>query len=154
MNWLKKSASFGLLNFGGLAIGSQFTGPGVQSEWYATLPQAPWTPPGWAFGAAWTLIMIGFSLFMGTLQDNNQSKGWTSLYMVAWLLNVGWNPVFFYLHWILPSFFVLILLWAIIVRMFFKAKSLNLRNRWLLFPYVLWLAVAASLNGYPLVMNP
>lgn len=98
--------------------------------------------------------MIGFSVFMGTLQHTNQPKEWTSLYGVAWLLNVGWNPVFFHLQWIFPAFLILMLLWLIIMRMYWLAKKLNLYNRWLLIPYILWLAVAASLNGYPLVINP
>ena len=49
------------LNFGGLALGARFTGPGVNSEWYQTLARAPWTPDGWVFGTAWTLIMVTFS---------------------------------------------------------------------------------------------
>ena len=31
------------------------TGPG---SWYAGLDLAPWTPPGWLFGAAWTLLYV------------------------------------------------------------------------------------------------
>ena len=42
------------LNFGGLVIGQVWTGNGVTSEWYTTLNQAPWTPPGFIFGLAWT----------------------------------------------------------------------------------------------------
>ena len=50
-------ALFGVLNFVGLAIGGLATGPGVSSDWYAGLDKAPWTPPGWVFGAAWTAVM-------------------------------------------------------------------------------------------------
>jgi tryptophan-rich sensory protein len=42
------------LNFAALAIGGLFTSKGVSSDWYAGIAKAPWTPPGWAFGAAWT----------------------------------------------------------------------------------------------------
>ena len=38
---------FLIINFGGLAIGQVWTGDGVTSEWYTSLNQAPWTPPGW-----------------------------------------------------------------------------------------------------------
>ena len=51
---------FLLLNFGALAIGSYFMNNGPQSNWYLTLNKAPWTPPGWVFGVAWTTIMICF----------------------------------------------------------------------------------------------
>jgi len=49
--------TFLLLNFGALAVGGFFTGKGVPSYWYSDLIKAPWTPPGWVFGFAWTTIM-------------------------------------------------------------------------------------------------
>ncbi len=55
---------FLFINFGALAIGSIFTGKGVPSDWYASLNKAPWTPPGWVFGAAWFSIMLCFTIYM------------------------------------------------------------------------------------------
>ncbi len=52
---------FLVINFAALALGSIFTSAGVSSDWYTNLNQAPWTPPGWVFGAAWTSIMIFFA---------------------------------------------------------------------------------------------
>ena len=52
------------LNFGALALGGIFAGQGAVSDWYEALNKAPWTPPGWVFGFAWTTIMICYSLFM------------------------------------------------------------------------------------------
>ncbi|MEM6378823.1 MAG: TspO/MBR family protein, partial [Bacteroidota bacterium] len=57
-NMLARVIIFLILNFVALGIGGFFTGPGTSSEWYNNLNQAPWTPPGWVFGAAWTTIMI------------------------------------------------------------------------------------------------
>ncbi|NBN98947.1 MAG: hypothetical protein EBV19_06865 [Flavobacteriia bacterium] len=42
---------FLFLNFGALAIGGSFTADGVASDWNQNLNKAPWTPPGWVFGA-------------------------------------------------------------------------------------------------------
>lgn len=53
------------INFGALAIGGLFTGKGIPSDWYQNLDKAPWTPPGWIFKAAWTTIMIFFSVYDG-----------------------------------------------------------------------------------------
>ena len=64
MRFFLIALGFLVVNFGGLAVGSWFTGPGVASDWYQGLDKAPWTPPGWGFGAAWTTVMIGFSWFM------------------------------------------------------------------------------------------
>lgn len=90
---------FGVLNFIGLGIGGLATGPGVTSDWYVGLAKAPWTPPGWVFGVAWTLVMLGFTAFMtavwGRLANGPERKSWAGLFAAAWLLNVGWNPLFF-----------------------------------------------------------
>ena len=51
---------FIIINFGGLAIGSWLMNNGPLSIWYTSLNQAPWTPEGWVFGAAWTTIMFCF----------------------------------------------------------------------------------------------
>ena len=57
-------------------------------------------PPGWVFGAAWTTVMIGFSWFMGSLWNADQSASFRQrtmgLFAVSWACNVGWNPLFFY----------------------------------------------------------
>ena len=65
---------FFLLNFGALGIGGFFTGPGVSSEWYQNLNKAPWTPPGWVFGAAWTTIMICFSIYMAFAWEKIENR--------------------------------------------------------------------------------
>ena len=62
------------LNFGALAIGGLFTSKGVPSDWYVDLNKAPWTPPGWVFGTAWTTIMISFGVYMAYLWPVNEYK--------------------------------------------------------------------------------
>lgn len=64
------------LNFGALALGGIFAGQGAVSDWYDGLQKAPWTPPGWVFGFAWTTIMICFSIFMSMAWEkiNNKKK--------------------------------------------------------------------------------
>ena len=67
MKQLKLTVLFLFINFGGLAIGSWLMNNGPTSSWYTNLNQAPWTPEGWVFGAAWTIIMICFSVYLGQL---------------------------------------------------------------------------------------
>ena len=55
------------VNFLGLAVGSVFTDPGVNSNWYINLKKAPWTPLGYIFGVAWTIIGFTFSILMSFL---------------------------------------------------------------------------------------
>ena len=95
----KKFILFIILNFGTLAIGSYFSDGGASSDWYQNLNKAPWTPAGWIFGAAWTSIMICFSVYMAYLvKINPNTRKIILLYCIQWVLNVAWNPIFFELH--------------------------------------------------------
>lgn len=143
-----------ILNFGALAIGGIFTGKGVPSEWYTELNKAPWTPPGWMFGFAWTLIMICFSVYLAYLWPNIENKGFLiGLFVIQWLLNVAWNPVFFYFH---KTLFALIIISALTLLIAFLLinywSALQLKSI-LILPYLIWLIIATSLNWYVVVRN-
>ena len=145
---------FLVINFAALGIGGMFTGSGVPSEWYQNLNKAPWTPPGWVFGAAWTTIMICFSIYMayGWKQVNNRSL-FITLFILQWILNVMWNPVFFKFHAVL---FGLILISALTLLVaYFLFDNLKLFKSWsfLILPYFIWLLIATSLNAYILIKN-
>ena len=76
-------ALFLIVNFGALGIGSLFTSEGSGSEWYQNLEKAPWNPPGWMFGAAWTTIMICFSIYMAFLWTKIENKNQNIFYFVG-----------------------------------------------------------------------
>jgi tryptophan-rich sensory protein len=145
---------FLLLNFGALAIGGIFTGKGVPSEWYMELNKAPWTPPGWMFGFAWTTIMICFSFYMAYLWPGVENKNLIiGLFTIQWILNVAWSPVFFYFHKITGGLVIILLLTVLVGYLLFyfwpvlKVKSI------LLLPYFIWLLIASSLNAYIFFKN-
>lgn len=152
---LKRLLLFLVLNFGGLALGSIFTNPGVNSDWYQNLSKAPWTPPGWVFGAAWTLIMVCFSIYLSMLWPKiEQKSSLIVLIIVAWILNVTWNPLFFALHQVTIALITISFLLIVICLFLFKYWS-NLRmSSLLLVPYIVWLMIATSLNAYILFKNP
>ena len=64
MNNLKRFLFFLFINIGSLGLGSLLMNNGPTSEWYLNLNKAPWTPPGWLFGVAWTTIMVCFSIYL------------------------------------------------------------------------------------------
>lgn len=146
---------FLILNFGALAIGGLFTADGVPSEWYQTLHKAPWTPPGWVFGAAWTLIMICFSLYMARLwPEVENKKSLLLLYGLQWAINVSWNPIFFHFHNAVLGLVVISLL-TLLVGTFLLTYSARIGiYSFLLAPYLLWLLIATSLNAYIWWNNP
>lgn len=140
---------FLVLNFGALAIGGLFTSSGVSSDWYQSLNKAPWTPPGWVFGAAWTLIMLCFSLYMALLWPKIENKTMLgSLFTLQLILNIAWNPVFFHYHGMLAGLIVISLL-TFLIGYLLIAYWLDLRIKSLLIlPYFIWLIIATSLNAY------
>lgn len=144
---------FLLINFAGLFIGGLFTGEGVPSDWYQNLNKAPWTPPGWVFGFAWTTIMICFSLFLSVLWKKIASIQFTTLYSILLILNVSWNPLFFYFRWVFIAFVVIAFLTYMIG---YTANKYKVEMRYynlLLLPYFIWLIIASSLNAYIVIYN-
>jgi tryptophan-rich sensory protein len=153
MKQLKLTLLFLAVNFGGLAIGSWLMNNGPLSNWYTNLQQAPWTPPGFVFGIAWTLIMICFSIYLGKLfTEDNTSKNRT-IFLIQFVLNVSWNFIFFNQHLVLFALINILLLTSLIFVYFFKLSSAVNNYKYLLLPYMLWLCIATSLNLYILVHN-
>lgn len=145
---------FLLLNFAALSIGGMFTGPGVTSEWFAGLQQAPWNPPGWVFGAAWTTIMVCLAFYMANWwQEDPDKRSVAGQYALQWILNVGWNPVFFLWQASLPALFIIIALTLLVGYWLFRHASRMRSRTILLAPYFLWLLVATSLNAYIVFHN-
>lgn len=145
---------FLVINFAALGLGGFFTGKAVTADWYLNLNKAPWTPPGWIFGAAWTLIMICFSVYMAYLWDSiKQSKLLMLLFIVQWMLNVGWNPAFFYFHQTILGLVIIIALTILITYILFNFWSNMHLKTLLIAPYFIWLLIATSLNAYIVLKN-
>ena len=142
------------LNFGALALGSYLMGEGPTGNWYTNLNKAPWTPPGWVFGASWTLIMVCLSIFMNkAVQIDSLRTSILWIYAVQLVLNILWNPLFFNLHWTGFALIEIITLVFVIGFMALKAKPYLHQLTWLLAPYVVWLCIAITLNAYALQNN-
>lgn len=153
MKFLKPLVVFLILNFGALALGILFMSDGPTSAWYTALNQAPWTPPNWLFGAAWTFIMLCFSFYMTFLFLKNPTKKVLALFSVQWILNVAWNYIFFNQHAItlgLATISLLTFIIAVFLITYWKTlKGISI----LILPYFIWIWIATSLNLYILIYN-
>ncbi len=142
------------INFGALGIGGFYTGKGVPSDWYVNLDKAPWTPPGWMFGFAWTTIMICFSIYLAYLWPKVENKQFMiGLYVVQWILNVAWNPIFFHFHQTIAGLIVIALLAVVVGCFLFNYWSIIKVKSLLILPYLVWLIIATSLNAYIVIKN-
>ena len=86
------------INLGALFLGSLLMNDGPTSNWYFDLKKAPWTPAGWVFGAAWTCVMVFFSVFITYLYQNLESRKLWLLFGIQFVLNVSWNYIFMNKH--------------------------------------------------------
>lgn len=144
-----------MVNFLALGIGVLLMQNGPQRDWYLSLNKAPWTPPGWVFGTAWTTIMLLFSFYMTKLSFEYQflDKKLLSLYIIQWILNVSWNYFFFNQHLTVVGLVSITLLWLLIG--YFTFEHL-MKLKWitlLILPYLIWMTIATSLNAYIVLYN-
>jgi tryptophan-rich sensory protein len=153
MKQLRLTILFLIINFGGLAIGRWLMSNGPMEIWYTSLNQAPWTPPGFVFGLAWTAIMICFSIYLGKLFLDEHSIKVKIIFLIQFVLNVSWNYIFFNQHLVLFGLITITLLTSLLFIYFFKISNKIGNYKYLLLPYMIWLCIATSLNLYILVHN-
>ena len=137
-----------------MALGSWLMNGGPTSDWYSNLNKAPWTPPGWVFGTAWSFIMVCFSWYLAELFDNRASRFLWLLYAFQVILNVSWNWIFFDQHRVAFGVLVIVVLTSVIFYYFITFRNDRLKYaKYLLLPYMIWLLIATSLNGYIVLKN-
>lgn len=145
---------FILINFGALAIGSYLMNNGPTTGWYLTLNKAPWTPPGWVFGAAWSIIMICYSIYMASLVLKSKFKNFIWIvFAIQFILNISWNFFFFNQHLTVLGFVNIVLLTAVVGYFLFNFKETMKTASLLIAPYFIWLLLASSLNLYIIIYN-
>jgi len=136
-------------------IGSLFTFSSIPT-WYATLNKPFFTPPGWLFGPAWTLlyILMGISLYL-VIKDGftKKSSNAVTYFWVQLMLNALWSVIFFGLKSPLFALVEIILLWTAIFMTIKKFYPISKTAAWLLIPYICWVSFAAVLNFAIFLLN-
>lgn len=147
---------FLIINFSALGIGGLLIGNPSTNEWYQNAKIAPWTPPGWVFGFAWTTIMILLSFFMFRISNKftfTELKPFYIVFALQWIFNIIWNPFFFRFHMVLTALVIIILLTIIVGwLMYWGFKNAGYTGI-LITPYFIWLLIATSLNAYIYLNN-
>jgi benzodiazapine receptor len=147
--------SLGLV-FAVAAIGGAASTSGLR-DWYDELDRAPWNPPGWVFGPAWTvlyvLMAIAAWLVARTGLDQRTVQVALVVYLTQLALNLAWSLLFFGARapgWALADIVVLVVLVAVTTVAFWRIDA---AAGWLLLPYLAWIVFATSLNLWIVLRN-
>ncbi|MCW6056257.1 tryptophan-rich sensory protein TspO [Pseudomonas fragariae (ex Marin et al. 2024)] len=114
--------------------------------WYESLEKPSFTPPNWAFPVAWTTIylLLAWAGYRLTLIPGSEVV--LALWAAQIALNTLWTPVFFGANRLVAAMVILVLLWVVVAAMIVMALQLDIITGLILFPYLVWLSVAAALN--------
>jgi len=153
--------AFLAISFAVAALGSTATAGNVEG-WYADAEKAPWNPPNWLFGPAWTLFYTLMSVaawLVWRQRDRLGVRPALTLYVVQLVLNAVWTPVFFGLY---PSigapalWIALVIILALDVAVLLTMLSFWRVSKvaaWLLVPYWAWVLFATTLNWALAALN-
>ncbi|MCF5282014.1 sensory protein TspO [Pseudomonas syringae] len=114
--------------------------------WYESLEKPSFTPPDWAFPVAWTTIYLLLAWAGYRLTLIPCSEVVLALWAAQIALNTLWTPVFFGANRLVAAMVILVLLWVVVAAMIVMALQLDIITGLILFPYLVWLSVAAALN--------
>ncbi len=137
-------------------IGSIFTVSNINT-WYIDLSKPLLNPPNWVFGPVWITLyfLMGIALFLVWNKglDSRFSKNAFILFIVQLVFNAMWSIVFFGLHQLLISVFVIIILWLLIFVNIVQFGKISKPAAYLLLPYILWVSFASYLNIAIYILN-
>jgi tryptophan-rich sensory protein len=138
-------------------LSGKLANSGYGNAWFDALVKPGAMPPGWMFGAAWTIlyILLGLALAIVLHARGAPGRGKALGFFVAqMLLNYSWSPIFFAMHKVNLALIVIaamLVLATIAAWLFYRIrKSAGL----LMLPYLAWLCFAAFLNYQIVQLNP
>ena len=125
------------------------------NTWYATIQKPSWNPPNWIFGPVWTSLYILMGIAAGMIWHTKDEKRIQALmlFVLQFMLNLGWSYIFFERHaigWAFAEIIILLTLIIITTITFYKIKPLAAG---LMIPYILWVSFATCLNGTIWLLN-
>ena len=126
-------------------------------EWYFNLQQPSWKPPDEAFGLIWSLIFAlcaaaAWLSWNSATQAKEKRTLWV-LYLFNGALNVLWSILYFQLHRPDWSLWECLPLWLSVLSLIVYQWPLSRAASWMVFPYLVWVSLAALLNWQTVVLN-
>ena len=138
------------------AMGERWTDTAAGS-WYSALERPDWTPPGWVFGLAWTVLYAMMATAAWLVSRRGMRRGDVlaalGIYAAQLVLNLGWTFLFFRQQlpgWALLDIIALDLLVVVMIGSFWAVRR---AAAVLVLPYAAWLAFATALNVWIVFNN-
>ncbi len=124
-------------------------------EFMATAKQPFFTPPGWVFPVAWTILyaLMGFAAYIIDNTSTPRKSRALTVYYIQLFFNFVWSFIFFSSGNYLFAFVWIIALWLLIIATILEFKIIKARAAYFLIPYLIWVTFAAVLNFSVYLLN-
>ena len=138
-------------------LSGRLANSGYGNRWFDALDKPALMPPGWAFGAAWTILYVLMALAFAIVLHARGARGRgvaIGLFLLQLAMNLAWSPLFFRAHQVgaaLGLILVLALLVALTTALFWRIRPFAGA---LMLPYLVWLVFASYLNYEVGRLNP
>jgi translocator protein len=125
--------------------------------WYFQLRKPAWQPPDWLFGPVWTIIFalsaVAAAMCWITAPSARARLLTLWLFLINGVFNVLWSVLFFSMRrpdWALIQ---VVFLWLSVLALIIVLGRFFPPVRWMLAPYLAWVAFAAALNTSIVQLN-
>ena len=126
------------------------------NTWYKDLNRAPWSPPNYVFGIIWPILYLLMTISVLLVIFNKKCYPYCrpiTFFILQLILNLFWTTVFFQLQQPIIALIMIVLIIGITAYTALQFYPYSKVASLLLVPYLLWLCVALSLNGYIVLYN-
>jgi tryptophan-rich sensory protein len=130
---------------------------GYGNPWFDALTKPEAMPPGWVFGAAWTILYILMGLALAMILNARGARGRPlalALFFAQLVLNYSWSPIFFALHELRLALFVIAAMLVLSIAATVRFAKVRRTAALLMLPYLAWLCFAGYLNYRIIELNP
>jgi len=138
-------------------ISGMMSNSGENNFWFAGLEKPAIYPPPATFGIVWTVLYLLMGVALAMVVTARGAPGRTlamGVFVVQFLLNLAWSPVFFGMQLLVPGLYLLLAIDVAVlatVALFYRVRPLAAL---LLVPYLAWVLFAAVLNWQFVQANP
>jgi len=139
------------------SLSGAMAGSTTKNAWYQTLIQPAAQPPGWVFGVVWPVLffLIGLAFAMVLhAQSSRYRAPAIGLFVMQFLINLSWSPVFFHYHKVTAAFYIILVMLVMAIATTVAFARVRKAAAWLMVPYLVWISFASILNFQIDNLNP